>query len=216
MTRLRFAYDLNKDVENFLQGTRSKNNPKPTKLQQAYLDMYGPVYSEESVRAFLSVHNQTTDFDGLESAQRVEQDWRKIEEVFFKRAEEMFGISFPISEISVYVSTNGRSTYNVEGGYFFVYAGASSTNRIIMHELLHFYTQNAFRTRLEQLGVDANRYNDVKESLTELLNVEFVDLMDGAHDEGYPQHAEMRQIVRASWMATKDVWRTILDALSIP
>ncbi len=215
MTRLRFFYDLDKDVENFLKGTRSKNNPKPTKLQQAYLDMYDPTYTEERVRAFLYAHNQISGFDAQDSVQRIEQNWRKIEPAFFERVEEIFGIQYPIPEISVYLSTNGRSTYNIDGGYFFVYTEASSTNRIIMHELFHFYTQQAFRAKLEELGVGADRYNDIKESLTELLNIEFVDLMDGANDDGYPQHAEMRQAVRISWIATKDIWRTILDALSI-
>lgn len=215
MTKLQFSYDLDKDVENFLKGTRSKNNPKPTKLQQAYVDVHGPIYNEETVRVFLQSKNQESDFNAPESVQRVEQDWRKIESVFFERVEKIFGISYPIPVISVYLSINGRSTYNIEVGYFFVYVGAGSTNRIIMHELLHFYTQQAFRVELERLGIDADRYNNVKESLTELLNIEFADLMDGARDEGYPQHAKMRQVVHESWIATKDIRRTVLDAFHL-
>ncbi len=215
MMRLEFSYDLDKDTENFLKGTRSKNNSKPTRLQQAYIDTHSAAYDEETVRAFLQSHNQESGFDQQESVRRIEQDWRKIEATFFERIEKIFGISYPAPVLSVYISTNGRSTYNIEGGYFFVYAGASSTNRIIMHELLHFYTWQAFHSELERSGIDADRYNDIKESLTELLNIEFTDLMDGAQDEGYPQHTEMRQVVHESWLSTKDIHRAILDALSI-
>lgn len=216
MTRLTFSYDLERDVENFLKGIRSQNNPKPTNLQQAYIDKNGAVYTEETVHAFLQTHNQEFGFDAPASVQKVEQEWRGIETIFFERIEKIFCIAYPISEIAVHLSTNGRSTYNIDGGYFFVYTGANSTNRIIMHELFHFYTQQAFRAKLEHLGVESHRYNDVKESLTELLNIEFSDLMNGVRDEGYPQHKEMRQTIHDSWLATKDIWRTILEALSIP
>ena len=79
-----------------------------------------------------------------------------------------------------------------------------------MHELLHFYTWYAFHDELMGHGVDEKRYNDIKESLTELLNLEFPDLMAGILDKGYPQHAKTRQKVRELWIATKDLHRTVL------
>ncbi|MDP2655261.1 MAG: hypothetical protein Q8P17_01735 [bacterium] len=223
MTKLWFAYDLDKDVENFIKGAHSQNNSKPTKLQQTYIDKHGTVYAEDTIRTFLQDYIQTSGFDASATVQRVEREWRKIETVFFERVEKMFGIVYPVPEIGVYISTNSRCAYNIEKGYFFVSSVRSSSsmlllssNMILMHELLHFYTWQAFYSRLKQFGVDDSRYNDVKESLTELLNIEFADLMPEAHDEGYPQHAEMRQVVRKSWLATKDIRRTVLDALSIP
>ena len=74
-----------------------------------------------------------------------------------------------------------------------------------MHELLHFWTWWVFYDEVESGRMTKECYNDVKESLTELLNIEFRDLLDGAHDDGYPQHQEMRAIVGKTWVQTRDI-----------
>jgi hypothetical protein len=62
-----------------------------------------------------------------------------------------------------------------------------------MHELLHFYTWHTFGKKLLDQGLLKLVYNNIKESLTEILNLEFSDLMGGKLDSGYPQHQAMRQ-----------------------
>lgn len=217
MTKLTFSYDFDKDVENFLRGTQAKNSSKPTKLQQAYIEKHGQTYSDEVVRNFIQSYIQESGFNAEETTSRVEDGWRSIEQEYLSRLENIFGIKYPAETIQVYITTNGRCTYRIEDGYFFVYAnpGASNTpNQVIMHELLHFYTWEAFHKELKELGVSDEKYNDMKESLTELLNIEFADLMAGAHDDGYPQHAEIRQRIKMLWLSTKDIRRTVLGSLS--
>jgi hypothetical protein len=85
-----------------------------------------------------------------------------------------------------------------------------------MHELLHFYTWHALHDDLIAVGIDENQYNDIKESLTILLNTEFADLMDGAQDDGYPQHAEMRQKVQELWRSSKDIRKVAFGVFSLP
>ncbi len=74
-----------------------------------------------------------------------------------------------------------------------------------MHELWHFYTWYG-------LGIDQEeklgkaKYNDLKEALSVLLNVECKDLMsEGKHDKGYPQHAELREQILHFWENEKDI-----------
>jgi hypothetical protein len=74
-----------------------------------------------------------------------------------------------------------------------------------MHELLHFYTWQVFFEELKRKGLSGLRYNDIKESLTELLNLEFSDLMGGGVDKGYGQHQEMRKKIRDLWPKNKDI-----------
>lgn len=73
-----------------------------------------------------------------------------------------------------------------------------------MHELFHFYTWQAFHKTLKK-GFSEERYNDIKESLTELFNLEFADLMGGAKDKGYAQHKAMRDKIRAIWTKNKNI-----------
>ncbi len=213
MTNLEFKYDLDKDVDNFIAGTRARNNALPTKLQQSYIDKHGPNYTENMVRKFLESFISQTGLDTTKSLESINQNWRKIEKPFIARMEQIFNISYPASKITTYLTTNQRCTYNIQDNYFFVYFASKFTNGIIMHELFHFYTWHAFHDELTEVGVDENQYNDLKESLTELLNIEFVDLMEGAHDQGYPQHTNMRKTVRETWNETKNIKKVVASCL---
>jgi len=111
------------------------------------------------------------------------------------RMDRLFGTS--ISEgITVYLSTNPRCTYNIQGNYFFVYMNSPYPQGIIAHELLHFYTWHSFHDELTIAGVTKEKYNDIKESLTELLNMDFSDLLGSYTDSGYPQHQDARVKIR--------------------
>ena len=82
-----------------------------------------------------------------------------------------------------------------------------------MHELLHFYTWHAFGKKLVDEGLSKLAYNDIKESLTELLNLEFSDLMGGKLDTGYPQHQEMRKKIKEVWKSEKDIDKLVLNLI---
>lgn len=153
------------------------------------------------------IHAQDTisNFDANQQVKIVEKRWREIELDFIKRVEKVFGISYPSPQITVYLTHNGRCTYNINENYFFVYISSEFSNNIIMHELLHFYTWHAFGQKLVDEGFSRAKYNDIKESLTELLNLEFTDLMNNKADDGYPQHKEMRAEIRKLWLDKKHI-----------
>jgi len=142
----------------------------------------------------------------------IKNTWILIENNFIKRVEEIFGIKYPKENIRVFLTTNSRCTYNTEEDYFFVNMQSKNTNPIIMHELLHFYTYQTFYKELEQRGISKLQYNDIKESLTELLNIEFSNLMEGIEDKGYSQHTKMRNKVKETWLKTKNI-RVLVNSL---
>jgi len=216
MTSLIFNYSIEKDIENFIRGTRAKNSSKPTKLQETYIAQNGTDYDEPKVRIFLESYKKEISFDPEKSARELGENWKKIETPFLQRIEAMFKISYLASHITAYLTTNQRCTYNIPENYFFVNFSSKSPNRTIMHELLHFYTWHALHDDLIAVGIDENQYNDIKESLTILLNTEFADLMDGAQDDGYPQHAEMRQKVQELWRSSKDIRKVAFGVFSLP
>src|SRR3989344_4796487 len=78
-----------------------------------------------------------------------------------------------------------------------------------MHELWHFYTWYKFG---ESERINPKKYNDFKEALAVLLNIECPDLMGEAVDGGYPQHAYLRTEIIEEWKKSKDinkVWRML-------
>ncbi len=149
-----------------------------------------------------------------EAAGATEVNWRKIEAMFFKRASKIFDCKLS-DTITVYLTHNERCTYNLKERYFFVRIGSASANVTIMHELLHFFTYEAFGAKLLAQEDSREKYNDIKEALTELLNTEFKDLMDGQVDRGYAQHQDLRLRVREYWGWDKNMGRLIQHLLEL-
>jgi hypothetical protein len=187
MAVVSFKYDLQKDAENFIRGLNSVNSNLPTKLQEEYGAIYGVDFSPDKVTSFLKerVQEKGIHFEGL--LQKVNDGWSPIEHTFILRCEEMFGLKLP-QDVIGYFSQNQKCTYKWRENYFFLYYEWSPFNKTIMHELLHFYTHRKY----ESLGIEAKKFNDIKESLTVLLNTDFADLMEGQEDKGYPRHSKMR------------------------
>jgi hypothetical protein len=194
-----FAYNLEKDTENFFKSFNSVNSKKPTKLQELYLNEVGDL---NPAKVALFLQNQKIDIQTKRN--EIESAWRSIEKTAIDRMEKLFGIDLP-KNIIVYLSLNSRCTYNIADNYFFVYVNAKAPNSTIAHELLHFYTWYAFQGKLEIQGISKELYNEIKESLTVLLNTDFVDLFGENTDSGYTQHQEMRTKIRQMRIEGKEV-----------
>lgn len=194
--KLRFTYDIDKDVENLIKGSRSVNSSKPTAFHLLYAEKHGMALEPAKARSFIEGYLSENKIDPAKEAIAMEKAWLSIADRFVEGCEKLFGVTYPRDTIDVYLTTNNRCTYSIGGGYFFVCMRGKQPNATVMHELLHFYTQEAFYDRLIARGLTGMQYNAIKESLTELLNVEFADLMGGDVDAGYPQHAAMRARLR--------------------
>lgn len=203
--KLHFTYDTGKDIENFINGTRAVNSKKPTKFQIAFSEKYGDNFEIDKIKEFIIEQDAITEFDANKEIVAIEERWKIAESIFIERVEKIFGISYPTPIITVYLTHNERCTYNIEQNYFFVKIGSEFSNNTLMHELLHFYTWHAFGKKLLDDGLSKLAYNDIKESLTELLNLKFSDLMNGKLDTGYPQHQEMRAEIRRLLVDNKNV-----------
>jgi hypothetical protein len=212
--KLQFAYDLDKDIENFIKGARAVNSKKPTKFQNLFSEKCGDNFGKEKVKAFIEEQDKINNFDANKEIVATEERWKIVESIFIERVEKIFGISYPSPIITVYLTHNERCTYNIEKNYFFVKIGSKFSNNTLRHELLHFYTWHAFGKKLLADGLSKLAYNDIKESLTELLNLQFFDLLNGKPDCGYPQHQEMRRKIRSLWPNRKSVFLMVQELIS--
>ena len=200
-----FSYNIDKDVENIIKGTKSVNNKKPTKFQNLFSEKYGDNFEVEKLKEFIREQDKNSNFDINKEIATVEKKWKIVEPIFIERAKTIFAISYPTLIIVVYLTHNERCTYNIEENYFFVKIGSEFSNNTIMHELFHFYTWHAFGKKMINDGISKLAYNNIKESLTELLNLEFSDLMGGKLDAGYSQHQVMREKIKKFWQEKKDI-----------
>jgi hypothetical protein len=90
---------------------------------------------------------------------------------------------------------------------------SNNVRGIIMHELWHFYTWQGLGVNQEEI-LGPQKYNDIKEALTGLLNVECRDLLtEDMTDAGYPQHQDLRKQILKYWEKDrniKNLWNHII------
>ena len=186
-----FQDSLGKDADNFIRGTQSVNNNQPTKLQEEYELLFGKDFFLEKVEKFLKERAVKLDLKFQQRASTFAKEWQHVEGAFISRCEELFSIRLE-GPIIAFLSQNQRCTYRWREGYFYIYYDSQTPNKTVMHELLHFYTHRKY----ESLKIESKKFNDIKESLTVLLNTDFVSLTGKDQDTGYPQHQKMRAEIK--------------------
>lgn len=204
--KLTFKYDRTKDVWCVLNyGKTSMNLPTPTQQYSELVHQYGDHPSESDVDAFIELYLSMQGIDSQEMADILQQAWEKIAPEYHKRAEVIFGVTLP-RDVTAYLTINERCPYSIEQDMFFVStAYPHAANKTAMHELWHFYTWFKYGIEWEE-KLGKAKYNEIKESLTVLLNIECKDLLpEGIADKGYQQHQELRQKIIDFWSHDKNM-----------
>lgn len=200
-----FKYNEDSDIDCLLdKGPGSNNQPGlQTKTYAELLKFTTDIENEDKVREFVRKYIKEHELNLPEKAILLQEKWDQISAEFEKRAEKVFGVTIK-DTISAYLTITGRFPYNIEKKLFFVSVQRESVNSIAMHELWHFYTWHRFgKDQMDRLG--PQRYNEIKEALTVLLNSECANLLNGEIDKGYPQHQELRKLIAKQWSETKDI-----------
>lgn len=184
---IRFTYNKEKDIWCLLnKGKSSINSQNPTKQYEQLLALHGENPSNEAAASFIDSYLSEKTVDIEKYIDAYQKDWDSVAETYTKRAEQIFGVSLR-QDITAYLTINSRCPYSLEENYFFVTVPTYSyiARKTVMHELWHFYTWYAFGIEQEE-KLGKQKYNDLKEALTVLLNIECADLLpDGITDTGY-------------------------------
>lgn len=203
--KVNFTYDKDKDIWCILNKDKVSNNSNtPTKEYIQLVEKFGENLSEENTSSFIDDYILENKIDISKSIEDIEKDWGIISDDFQKRAESIFGVSLS-SDIVAYLTINSRCPYNIKENLFYVSFESDQSRKIIMHELWHFYTWYGLgEDQQEKLGMQ--KYNDLKESLTVLLNIECKDLLpERIIDIGYPVHKEIREKILEFWKKDKNI-----------
>lgn len=201
-----FKYNTEKDIWCLLNyGKSSSNSSKATKVYEKLIAEYGENPTNEQATSFLEKYISGNNINVQNISMDYKNEWSNISDQYIGISEQVFGLSLS-ADITAYLTVNSRCPYRINKNFFFVSLSSKQTsNMIIMHELWHFYTWYKFGVVWEdKLGKE--KYNELKESLTVLLNVECRDLLpNGLKDEGYPQHQDLRNRILEIWQEEKDI-----------
>lgn len=211
--KINFTYSKDKDIWCLLnKGKSSHNSERPTMQYEQLVSEFGDSPTEENVAAFIDTYISKHNIDISGTLDRFQKEWNSVSAEFQKRAEAIFGVTIP-SDITAYLTINIRSPYSISGNHFYVSVQAKDAIKTIFHELWHFYTWYGLGEDQEE-KIGKRTYNDLKEALTVLLNVECSDLLsEGGPDMGYPQHSELREKILEYWKKDKNInnlWNYLL------
>ena len=71
--KLHFVYNIEKDIENFINGTRAVNSKKPTKFQISFSEKYGDNFEAEKVKTFIEEQDKINGFNANKEIVAVEE-----------------------------------------------------------------------------------------------------------------------------------------------
>ena len=210
--KLIFDYNRDKDVWCLLnKGKSSNNSSHHTKVYEELVAETGDNPSREDTSRFIDEYFRKNKIVIDYFVKLYLTDWEIIAKEYHKRAETIFGVELP-ENVTAYLSVNNRNPYSITENLFYVSIPRETVRKTIMHELWHFYTWYGLGVEQEErLGKE--KYNEVKEALTVLLNTECADLLpERVYDNGYPQHQELRKKISELWEESNDIhklWSSI-------
>jgi hypothetical protein len=203
--KITFKYDKEKDIWCLInKGPSSINSAFPTGVYKKFTREFGDSPTKENINLFIDKYLKENNFNINIILEKYQKDFSKVSEEFYRIAEKVFGLSLNDKEIVAYLTINNRCPYDIKENWFFVSINKLSPTTLIMHELWHFYTWYKFGDKEEKIGID--KYNDIKEALSVLLNLECKHLLpEGISDNGYPQHQELREKIKKLWIEKSDI-----------
>ncbi|MCX6808158.1 MAG: hypothetical protein NTW50_00630 [Candidatus Berkelbacteria bacterium] len=131
--------------------------------------------------------------------------WEIIGNKYFKNLENLIQKPIYTEDFGCFFTSGFMCPYNEKGNWFMVSMWHSLPQQIatICHELMHLQFLHYYKKYLEDKGLSDNQIEDLKESLTFLLNEpEFKEIML-IEDNGYPEHEKLRDYLQNVWQKDK-------------
>ncbi|MGA2130181.1 MAG: hypothetical protein ABSG05_01015 [Candidatus Pacearchaeota archaeon] len=208
MPKVIFKFDIEKDAENYYKAANSsskwgydfskimrpevvkKVRGKTWKKSRTYLlNMLKRGYPKDKKR--FQKHSKL-----------IKSAWKKIEKRYFKKLEKITKRKIYTKKFTCYFTTIGRCPYSIKNISFMANIFTNDASLVIAHEVMHlqfhYYFEDEIRKTLSE-----GKFQDLKEALTVLLNVEFKDILK-EKDKGYPSHVKIRQFIVKQWKKEKD------------
>jgi len=211
MSVVQFKFDKERDLKNIWETANSKNDYGyvfKKGVTQNILDICeGEEYERcrnELLKTMSSLYSNLL-VDEIVNA--MNKSWAIVEKEYFKRLEKITKKKFPFKGVNAYLTTASRCPYNSDSKdpsfYFNFFGSIISEPHTAGHELMHIHLHNSEWWLNVEKELGNKKTHDLKEAMTELLNLEFRDLWI-IDDLGYPNHQELRKFINKEWKKKKD------------
>ncbi|MCX6822465.1 MAG: hypothetical protein NTX91_00510 [candidate division SR1 bacterium] len=195
MTNIKLTYHKGTDISNRREACNRKTQSstwKKAMTDEIYNAIRGKERKDASsiILEHIDKNYGTVDMEKYEM--QLSLSLEKNKDVYIKKMETLTKQPFLYDEITCYLTTLARCPYNREKGLIRLWYKAQDPVRVFLHEILHFQFHQRYRDNPKVKLLSKEQFEDLKESLTFLLNIEFKEYIEFP-DYGYPQHQELRK-----------------------
>lgn len=218
---VRFVVDEDLDIENHLIGLWTYTHqthslvPKESERYKKLLKL-SPAGRKRFIAKELAWRYSPPKKKFLKmTADDINVAWAKMEKDFIRRIEKIHNRPFAFSRIRGVLSSAGRFGYDLKHRWFAtsMFGNTFAAMDTAMHELMHFMFLTYYLETCQEQGLSERQIWAIKESFTMLLNVEFDDLQFN-WDKGYPEHKELRLVIKKAWLKYHDFEKTLDKAIA--
>ncbi len=145
------------------------------------------------------------------------KSWGSVEGKYFKVLENITQKPIFTKNFGCFFTSGFMCPYNEKENWFMVSMWHSLPFSIttICHEVMHLQFLHYYKDYLKKKGLKNDQIEELKESLTFLLNEPEFDKIILSQDVGYPEHIKLRNKLKNIWLRNKD-FQDLLDiAISI-
>jgi hypothetical protein len=203
--RLKFEYNLEKEIYNLRCGVGSLNHPQ---LHDIALEIQALGISFDDNALLLDFFAKKIDQTGIEIDNKIAElsnGWAEFGLDVESRLKRVFNSNLDLGQVTAYLTVADRCGYDVSGRFFFVSIFRKRPYKTCIHELLHFYTHILFEDYfIKKCGLSYADFNDYKEALTVLMNFEFLDIIISP-DDGYEKQQTLRAFIAEKWKTTPNI-----------
>lgn len=209
--KIKFELDVEKDLYNIWETANSsltygynfKKNLSPNILQICENKKY-KTCKKILKKTMHKIHGNKLI---KQSTKSLNESWKTIEKEYFLKLENMTKQKFSFKKINVYLTTAGRCPYrphwNPPAFYVNFFNHITNALHTAGHELMHIHLHNIDWWENVEKEIGYEKTHDLKEALTELLNLEFRELWI-IEDKGYPNHKKLREYIKKQWQKEKN------------
>jgi hypothetical protein len=193
---VRFVFDPRMEVYPLRLGRGGANSSKQTPYYDRALAAQVVLQDDESVEAFVLDTIAQDGIDIQQAAERISGAWESVAAQVGTTFAKMFDTTWQPDDVTAYLTLSTRCPYQYPS-HFWIYYATTLPVASCLHELQHFYAHKLLLPIFEKAN-KKELFNDFKEALTVLLNVEFANVIE-RKDEGYDQHADLRRSIETNY-----------------
>jgi hypothetical protein len=226
MTRLNFDYDISKDAWSWVVIAKDKDlwglnwrdeighisDELLEKIEKASFSRAQKIVREYiGKRPTKQYRNKVMCYE-MES---LEKSWRIVEKKYFEILSKITNKPIFRDAFYCYYTTGLVCPDNEKENWFMVSMWHSTPFSIttICHEIMHHQFLHYYKNYLIKKGLKNNQVEDLKESLTFLLNEPEFNEIILCQDPGYPEHLKLRKELKNIWLKNKNFQNLIDKAI---